>query len=109
MLKSLISDTRTTSKQIPKIIHQIWVGKNKQPTIWMDSWRVDYCTKFPEWSYKLWTEKEIMELDLTNKLQFASEPFNNGKSDIARYEILNRIGGVFMDADSLWLKNSGKA
>ena len=91
---------------IPKIIHQIWLGPNKRPDIWMDSWKIDYIKKYPEWTYKLWTEKEIDDLNLINKKQYDNEKFYNGKSDIARYEILYRFGGVFIDADSLWIHHS---
>lgn len=94
-----------THIQIPKIIHQIWLGPKKQPNIWMNTWAKLYCSKYPEWTYKLWTEKEIDELNLINKKQYDHEPFYNGKSDIARYEILYRYGGIFMDADSLYLNN----
>ena len=82
--------------EIPKIIHQIWLGPNKQPDIWMNSWKNNYINKYPEWTYKLWTEQEIDELNLINKKQYENEKFYNGKSDIARYEILYRFGGVFM-------------
>ena len=92
--------------EIPKIIHQIWLGPNKRPDIWMNSWKNDYINKYPEWTYKLWTEKEIDELDLINKKQYNNEKFYNGKSDIARYEILYKFGGIFIDADSLWIQNS---
>ena len=27
---------------IPKIIHQIWIGPNKRPDIWMNSWKINY-------------------------------------------------------------------
>ena len=27
---------------IPKIIHQIWLGPNKRPDIWMNTWKIDY-------------------------------------------------------------------
>lgn len=92
--------------EIPKIIHQIWLGPNKRPDIWMNSWKIDYIKKYPEWTYKLWTEKEIDELNLVNKKQYDSEQFYNGKSDIVRYEILNQFGGLFIDADSLWIHHS---
>lgn len=92
--------------EIPKIIHQIWLGPNKQPDIWMNSWKNDYINKYPEWTYKLWTEKEIEELNLINKKQYENENFYNGKSDIARYEILYKFGGIFIDADSLWIQHS---
>jgi len=32
--------------------------------------------------------------------------YYNAKSDIARYEILSVYGGVFMDADSMYLDNN---
>lgn len=92
--------------EIPKIIHQIWLGPNKQPDIWMNSWKNDYINKYPEWTYKLWTEKEIDDLNLSNKKQYENEKYYIGKSDIARYEILYRFGGIFMDADSVWIHHS---
>lgn len=92
--------------KIPKIIHQIWLGPNIRPDIWMNSWKIDYCKQYPDWEYKLWTEKEIDDFGLKNKEQYEFEKFYNGKSDIARYEILNKYGGVFIDADSLWIKES---
>ena len=90
---------------IPKIIHQIWLGPNKRPDIWLNSWKINYCSKYSDWKYKLWTEKEISEFNLRNKLYYENETFYNGKSDIVRYEILNKYGGVFIDADSLWLQH----
>ena len=90
---------------IPKVINQIWLGPKIRPNIWMDTWKLDYCNKYPEWSYKLWTEKEINSLDLINKKQYDYESYYNAKSDIARYEILSKYGGIFMDADSMYLNN----
>ena len=91
---------------IPKIIHQIWLGPNKRPDIWMNSWKINYIKKHPDWTYKLWTEKEINELNLINKKFYEKEPYYTGKSDIARYEILYQFGGVFIDADSLWIEGN---
>ena len=88
---------------IPKIIHQIWLGPNKRPDIWMNSWKNDYIKQNPDWKYKLWTEKEINKLQLINRKQYDYEKHYPGKSDIARYEILYQFGGVFIDADSLWI------
>ena len=89
---------------IPKIIHQIWLGPNKRPDIWMDSWKIEYIKQNPDWTYKLWTEKDINMLQMKNRKIYEYEKFYNGKSDIARYEILYQFGGVFIDADSLWIK-----
>ena len=91
---------------IPKIIHQIWLGPHKKPDIWMNSWKIDYIKRNPNWSYKLWTEKEINELNLKNIKFYEKESYYTCKSDIARYEILYQFGGVFIDADSLWIKDN---
>jgi len=86
---------------IPKIIHQIWIGdQSKRPSQLMQTW-VDL---HPSWSYRLWTEKEILEFELLNRNQFDLHPTLPGKADIARYEILFRLGGFFIDADSICIK-----
>lgn len=88
---------------IPKIIHQIWLGPNKLPSIWIDSWRKDYIKQYPDWEYKLWREEDINQITMINREFYDKEKHYNGKSDIARYEILNQFGGLFIDADSLWI------
>lgn len=47
---------------IPKIIHQIWIGPNKEPTIWTDTWKVDYVESFPDFEYILWNNEQIERL-----------------------------------------------
>ena len=90
---------------IPKIIHQIWLGPKKPPQWCIDSWKINYINSNPDWEYKLWTEKEINDFKLKNENIYDKEPTYRGKSDIARYEILFREGGIFLDADSLWINN----
>ena len=89
---------------IPKIIHQIWLGPNKRPDIWMNSWKINFIKRNPHYKYIFWGEKEIKDFKLENENIFNSEPTYPGKSDIARYEILNKYGGIFIDADSLWIE-----
>ena len=87
---------------IPKIIHQIWLGPHKPPFS-MDSWKNKYCSRFPDWKYKLWTEYEIRrQLDLINLSYYQKDPRWDAKSDIARYEILYRFGGMYIDSDCHW-------
>jgi len=86
---------------IPKIIHQIWVGdQSKKPENLMRTWRDNH----PNWEYVLWTEKEIEDFGLINKARYSIHPMLSGKADIARYEILFRFGGFFIDADSISIK-----
>jgi len=106
LLKNIVSYYKMSEKQyfIPKIIHQIWLGPNKRPDIWIDSWRDRFMKRNPHYKYMFWSEKEISKLKLVNQKIFNYEPSYPGKSDIARYEILNKYGGIFVDADSLWIE-----
>src|SRR3990167_2863670 len=88
---------------IPKIIHQIWLGPAKMPTAWMNTWR----EKNPAMKSMLWREKELEEFglqfqDKCNHLISKGE--FRGASDMMRIEILDRLGGVYIDADSICLE-----
>jgi GT2 family glycosyltransferase len=87
---------------IPKIIHQLWIGKKQAPTKLMDTWK----DKNPDFTYIRWNEEEIkkrkLNLDCLNKINEIEEI--NGKADIIRWEILYEYGGVFLDADSICIE-----
>ena len=61
LLKNIVSYYKMSEKQyfIPKIIHQIWLGPNKRPDIWIDSWRDRFMKRNPHYKYMFWSEKEI--------------------------------------------------
>jgi len=83
--------------RIPKIIHQIWLG-GPLPKKYYD-WQKTWQKHHPDWEYKLWNEKDIEEFGLVNKHWYDQTPNLGQKSDIARYEILYRIGGLYVDTD----------
>lgn len=87
---------------IPKIIHQIWIGGNLPKAYhgWSGSWR----RLNKDWEYRFWDEKSIRKLGLKNDRAFRMSPSYGVKSDIARYEILDRFGGVYADTDFECLK-----
>lgn len=83
--------------KIPKIIHQIWLGSPVPDVFkeYMRSW-----TEFhPEWTYILWDDDSIEQLHLDNKFFYDAVENYGHKSDIARWEILYRFGGVYVDID----------
>lgn len=91
---------------IPKIIHQIWIGPNKKPTMWMDTWKNDYMNKHNEYTYIEWNEENIT--DTLNKYpkikhMYECETEWCGKADLLRYIILFEYGGIYIDADSVWV------
>ncbi len=90
--------------KIPKIIHQIWIGPNPLPEKF--KWMIESWKKFhPNWKYKLWTNEDLKNFNLINKTAFDSSKNWGQKSDILRYEILNKLGGVYVDIDFECLKN----
>lgn len=92
-------------QKIPKIIHQIWIGPKKIPFKWINTFRKDFRKKFPGWKHYLWTDKNIKRLKLINQKAYDSEKTYHGKSDILRYDVLYKYGGIYIDADSSWLGN----
>jgi hypothetical protein len=102
-LNNIIGKSKVKLK-IPHTIHQIWIGPHLAPLHWMETWSKDFLAEFTGWEYRLWTEKDyeevgIVEDDLFLNLSYA------GRSDLFRYRILYRFGGVYIDADSVYLGN----
>lgn len=85
--------------RIPKIIHQIWLGNNGKLPQKYHFLQKTWLKNHPEWEYKLWTEKELEKFGLINKKLFDEVNNYGGKADIARLEILYRIGGLYVDTD----------
>lgn len=84
-------------RKIPKIFHQIWLG-SKFPEKYQ-SYRQSFIEKHPDWTFILWTEKEIALLELEKKELYDLSTNYGEKSDIARYEILYQFGGIYIDCD----------
>ena len=97
-------NTKINTDRIPKIIHQIWIGHKTIP-----SKSLEYIQKIielhPTFQYKLWTNDDLIKENFTNY-----DIINNcnswaQKSDIMRYEILYKYGGVYLDIDFEIFKN----
>tara|TARA_Y100000739_G_C20612806_1_gene469739 strand:+ start:4984 stop:5853 length:870 start_codon:yes stop_codon:yes gene_type:complete len=89
---------------IPKKIHQIWLGHNKLPRKyikWMKSWKKYNIG----WEYKLWDEQNIKELNSKNFNIYSKEINPGYRSDIVRYIILKKYGGIYIDTDFECLKS----
>jgi hypothetical protein len=81
---------------IPRIFHQIWLGKGVLPLkfrAYRDTWR----RLHPAWEHKLWTDDNLPPL--VNHALFDSVSGYREKADILRYELLYRYGGVYVDTD----------
>jgi mannosyltransferase OCH1-like enzyme len=96
---------KNNPQKIPKIIHQIWIGNKDPPYNWINTFKFDFIKKYPEYKYKLWREKDIENFNLVNKNLYNNEKELCGKADILRYEILYNYGGIYIDADSVFIDN----
>lgn len=87
---------------IPKLFHRIWIGNNPMPQEYIEygeTW-----TKYhPDWKMILWTDQNMIPLQ--NQDLYDQARIMAMKADIARYEILYRFGGVYLDTDFECLKN----
>lgn len=91
---------RLPATRIPKVIHRIWLGSRRPPLELMESCR----QANPGWVYALWNEDNLPPL--CNRDVFDSfGSAHHGKADVARYELLHRFGGVYVDADVLSLRS----
>ena len=90
-------------KKIPKRIHQIWIGPKKIPKKYLD-WGKTWKKNNPGWDYKLWTNEYLKNFPMQNRYIFDSSDNVGFKSDLVRYEILYRYGGIYIDTDFECLK-----
>ncbi|MFA6066676.1 MAG: glycosyltransferase [Candidatus Babeliaceae bacterium] len=94
---NLASIKKNSVIKIPKKIHQIWLGSSfpEKYRAWQHSW----IHHHPDWEYILWTEESLKDLPMFNREMYEAACNYGEKSDIARYEILNMYGGLYVDTD----------
>ena len=92
---------------LPRMIHQTWknqaIPHKVYPKQWQDSWREHH----PEWTYKLWTDADLVRLAREHYLEFVPmlrKARGVVKADIGRLLILHRHGGLYADLDYLAFK-----
>ena len=95
---------KSMNRQIPKIIHYIWMGENPIPNNhlkYMESWK-KHC---PDYEIKLWNERNY-DIEMN---KYAFEAYKAGKysfaSDYMRLAIVYEYGGIYLDTDVELLKN----
>ena len=95
---------KKNQKNIPKIIHYFWFGRGKKPDIFykcLKSWE-KYC---PDYEIIEWNEDSF---DI-NMNSYIKEAYERKKyafvSDYARFYILKKYGGIYLDIDVEIIKN----
>ena len=94
--------TPSKKPRIPKIIHHIWLGSPLPPKYikYIKSWKRHH----PDWTVKLWLEKDVFSFPFITGHKINQAKNQGQRSDIFRYEILYRYGGLYVDTDFLCLK-----
>lgn len=87
--------------EIPKVIHQIWIGPREPPCLWIDTFRVEYLAAHPGWGYELWSDEKVAKLPMFNEQIYTEEKMWQCKADILRLEFLWHHGGMYVDADMI--------
>lgn len=88
---------------IPAKIFQVWIGPKKVPMEWMQTW----INKNPAMVYELWSEDNIDDFGLVNRDKYDNcieKGYYAAATDVAKVEILERFGGVYLDADLICLE-----
>lgn len=93
---------------IPKIIHQIWFqGLSELPNKYLTN--IEKNKSFnPGWEYKFWDETSIYDLVKQNDewLEIYDKfIYLHQKVDFAKYIILYKYGGAYIDMDSYCIKS----
>lgn len=87
---------------IPKILHRIWVGG--EPPAHLVSLGLRWEELNPGWEFRIWRDGDLRWLQNQDLFDRAAEyvpvdGIGQFKADVARYEILRKFGGVYVDFD----------
>lgn len=81
---------------IPRVIHRIWLGSEPLPELYRmygESWRQHH----PHWKMRLWTDEDLPPLRDPGSFERARSA--SERSDVVRFEVLHRHGGLYVDTD----------
>jgi inositol phosphorylceramide mannosyltransferase catalytic subunit len=101
--------TMSQPGRVPKVVHQTW--KSTTPPSPYREWRQECIDLNPDWEFKIWTDddnRELVRLHYPSLLStYDNYDVNIKRIDSARYMMLHRYGGVYMDLDITCLRPFG--
>jgi len=98
-LEERLEIARMNELPVPRILHQIWIGDRPLPpacAAWADHVRAR------GYEHRIWREPDLERIGLDANMAYSAMLEKGdfpGAVDIARYEILTREGGVYLDCD----------
>lgn len=88
---------------IARTIHRIWLGPHPIPAEAETYWGA-FAALHPGWEFRTWTDADDYTW-LRNWDLFESADTWTSRSDVLRFEILARFGGIYVDTDVRPLKS----
>ena len=89
---------------IPKTIHYIWLGKKREPKI-LKNCKKTWKKLCPDYTIKRWDEKNL-NIDIN---KYCRQAYDAKKyafaSDVLRFDVLCKHGGIYVDIDVKMIKN----
>jgi glycosyl transferase-like sugar-binding protein len=82
---------------IPKVIHRIWLGRRRIPDQAEHFWQ-RFAELHPGWELRTWTDADDYSW-LANRELFEAAQTWTSRSDVLRFELLARHGGIYVDVD----------
>lgn len=92
-----ILNGRVRPTRIPQTIHRVWVGGEPMSAEY-ERFGATFERHNPGWKMRLWSEQDLAELEI-GEAERARTRTHSELSNLMRYEILSRHGGVYVDTD----------
>lgn len=94
---NFLTITPACAPKIPKIMHWIWIGKEVPEKF--KQLQQGWVEMHPDWEIHIWRDKDIETFGFRNYDLIKKSRNPGAISDLMRYEILYRYGGVYVDYD----------
>lgn len=91
--------TEANRQPVPQLIHQVWIGDLPVPQA-PAAWQRHAAAQ--GYTYRLWREADLAAMQITKEPAFEAMRAQGdlpGMVDVARYAILARDGGIYLDCD----------
>jgi len=97
--------------EIPSIIHQIWIqGAAEMPPRYR-RWSATWASRNPGWEHRVWDENSLRSLMTAHRPEwwriYDGQPEMEARADVGRYAVLQALGGVYADMDTVCVRPIG--
>jgi mannosyltransferase OCH1-like enzyme len=100
-------ETAAAAPAIPRKIHQTWKDRNIPREVYPEEWTASWKRHHPAWEYKLWTDRDLLDLarkDYPDFAELLATAQGVIRADVGRLLVLHRHGGLYADLDYLALR-----